>query len=214
MRSIRNVAFVALVASAMACGSQVVEFPLDETTFGNPPPVDVDAGDSDAGDDGGFTDIGSPPDPWDGDKDGGTSSDSGQDSTVPPTDAGPGKDSGGNVDGGTGNDSGSATDGGGGNDGGASTDGGSCNCSHDSGPPVCVPKTKRQACGALRCVKVENGCGGKIFCGDERACNACNYEYKCCGERCEARNECEDDTKRCKRKCGEDLVCCYAAVSL
>jgi hypothetical protein len=185
----------------VACGSQVVEFPLDEG-FGNPPPVDVDAGDADSD-----VDTGTPSGP--------TDAGPGSDGTVPGTDSGttPGTDSGSsNGDSGTSaNDGGPSTDGGNG----SGNDGGNCHvCQPDSGPPACVPKTKRQACGDKRCVKVSDGCGGKVFCGDERACNACNKEYECCTDRCESKNQCEDDTKRCKRQCGEELACCYSNVRL
>lgn len=96
-----------------------------------------------------------------------------------------GSTSGGSPDGGKEQDSGSTID-------------GSSDAGKDSGKDsssVCVPKSKQTICGNKRCVKVDDNCGNKVFCGKESACKACDTKYGSC------KNECDED------KCDNDEKC-------
>lgn len=141
-----------------ACGSQLVEFPVD----GGPVPSPTATADPDPGD----------PDP-----------------TPPPVDAGNDDADDGPLD-------------------------PSCKCRRDSGPPACVPKTAKQACGTKRCVSVDDGCGHKLHCGQTSQCTTCDTAKAKCVYKCEHSRMCDDDERRCKKACAEQLECCYVDVSL
>ena len=108
-------------------------------------------------------------------------------------------DAGGSTGGSTGGTSSGNTPG---SDGGSSADA-SCPCHHnDAGvpvtpppPPVCVPKSLHEVCGSHRCNTVDDGCGHKVLCGTEAACNSCKVSYTICN------NTCED------HKCNYDDAC-------